>query len=213
MPFRFTITNEMKNNIISIIVIVILCSAPLYFYSCSTGVESSPQPGIVRITLQSNPLDTAIIIQNDTSRFSPYDRFDVVVSQGKVYRDTNFAPLYKNISIYRPTADTINIIKRENFRYVRHTVFESYVPPGRYNKIQFSVTAKQLNIYWPKDYEIPIQLPAGTNAAMDFTADFLVSENKVTQVDFEIDPFLSLTRYLDSYVFSRRLRLKSIHNY
>lgn len=51
-------------------------------FSCITGVEPSPEPGIFRVTLQSNPADSFIVIQMDTLTVSKNDWFVVTIYQG-----------------------------------------------------------------------------------------------------------------------------------
>jgi len=210
-------------GIFGLIVVIILSG-------CQTGVEPSPDPGILRVTLKSNELDTTIIIQNDTSRFSRWDEFNLFVYGGKVYRGINYAYLYRDRSIDRIAADTINILKRErlngnpitptdyddintkNSRYVKYVIFESYVPPGNYDSLSFALTANQLSIFVPKVYTNPVQLPPDENPQMQIPAHITVKEGRVTEVNLEILPFSSLYRYRDSYFFKRKVSIVSINN-
>ncbi|MBM4160363.1 MAG: hypothetical protein FJ217_04595 [Ignavibacteria bacterium] len=198
--------------------------------SCRTGVEPSPSPGIVRVTLKSIETDTTIIIQNDTSRFSRWDEFYLYISQGKIYRGHNHALLYAEPSIARVPGDTVNIIRREwlsgvpikptdfteintrNSRYIKYVILESYVPPGEYDSLAFALTANEILIFLPKVYMNPVQLPPGTHPQMQFPAKITVNEGRVTQVDLEIFPFSSLYRYRDSYLFGRKIRVASVEN-
>ncbi len=202
----------------------------VFLIGCQTGVEPSPTPGILRVTLKSNELDTAIIIQNDTSRFSRWDKFDLFVYGGKIYRGTNYSYLYRDRGIDRISADTVNILKREwlngnpikstdydeintkNSRYVKYVIFESYVPPGDYDSLSFVLTANQILIFFPKVYTNPVQLPPGTTPQMQIPVHITVSEGRVTEVNMEILPFSSLYRYRDSYFFGRRISIVSISN-
>jgi hypothetical protein len=197
---------------------------------CSTGVDPSPNPGIVRVTLRASGLDTSIIIQNDTSQFSRWDMFNLFISQGRVYRGDNYAPIYASSSNARIPGDTVNIIGREwldgtpittadtaaitpaNSRYRKYVVFESYVPPGTYDNLQVAVLANEMIIYIPKHYQNPVQLPAGASPSMDFPTSFSVAENHVTQIDIEVFPFQSLSRYKDSFLFDRKMTIVSIQN-
>jgi len=211
--------------------IATLCLAfYLCFSGCGTGVEPSPNPGIVRVTLKSNETDTTIIIQNDTSRFSRWDEFNVFVSQGKIVRGENYALLYRDPSIARIPVDTVNILKREwlngtpitpsdvaeitakNSRYVRYTIFESYAPPGEYDKLQFNLTANEVLIFIPKNYANPIQLPPGVLPQVEFKRSIQVNEGRVTQIDIEIYPFQSLRRYRDSFLFDRKMEIVGVQN-
>lgn len=198
--------------------------------SCRTGVEPSPSPGIVRVTLRSIETDTTIIIQNDTSRFSRWDEFYLYVSQGKIYRGHNYALLYADLGIARVPGDTVNIIKREwlngvpikptdfteintrNSRYIKYVVLESYVPPGEYDSLAFALTANEILTFVPKVYMNPVQLPPETHPQMQFPARITVNEGRVTEVNLEIFPFSSLYRFRDSYLFGRKIKVVSVEN-
>lgn len=200
------------------------------FSACRTGVEPSPSPGILRVTLKANETDTTIIIQNDTSRFSRWDEFNLIVSRGKILRGANYALLYADPSIARVPGDTVNIIKREwlngvpikptdfteintrNSRYIKHVIFESYVPPGEYDSLSFSLMANEILIFVPKVYMNPVQLPPGTNPQMQFPVHITVAEGRVTQVNLEIFPFNSLYRFRDSYLFGRKMVVVGVDN-
>jgi len=200
------------------------------FEGCSTGVEPSPGPGILRVTLQASADDTTIIIRSDTSRFSRWDEFNLTVSQGKVYRGANYALLYADPTTARITGVNVNIIKREwlsgapilptdfteintkNSRYVKYIVFESYVPPGKYDSLSFSLTASEILIFIPTVYTNPVQLPAGTTPQMQIPVNIEVAAGRTTQVNLEIYPFSSLYRFRDSYLFSRKMKVVSVDN-
>lgn len=79
--------------------------------SCETGVESSPQPGIIEITLRANPDETFIVERADTfSVFSPYQtRFFVSVFQGKAYQGETFATLFPTLTSYEQRDSSYNL--------------------------------------------------------------------------------------------------------
>lgn len=197
-------------------------------FSCTTGVEESPTPGILRVKLQSNEADSILVILGDTARCSRVDRYNVIVSRGRLYRGKNYVDLYRTPSIDRITADTINLIQRQWFdgrlvndtdsfeiprsqtRYIGYTVFEWYTPPGAYDKLQFALTGIEVFVAIPRQFNNPLQLPEGTSSVMDFPASITVEEGKVTDVELEIDPFKSIRRFKDSYIFDRIVRIKKI---
>jgi len=129
-----------------LLMIAALCSTVL-IGGCQTGVEPSPNSGILRVTFTSNSADTTIVIQSDTSRFSRWDEFFLTITQGRLFRGPHYAPLYATPGIERIPGATVNIIKRQwldgspikptdfaeihckNSRYLTYTVFESNVPP------------------------------------------------------------------------------------
>lgn len=206
---------------------VVLC---LYFSACQTGVEPSPDPGILRVTLKADEADTTIIIQNDTTRFSRWDEFDLFVSQGRLYRGKNYALLHADLSINRITGSIVNILQREwlngvpipptdateitakNSRYSTSVVFESYIPPGEYDSLSFALTGEEILTFVPKVYQNPVALPSGATPQVQFPAHITVHENRVTQIDIEIAPFRSLSRYRDSFLFDRKMKVIGVQN-
>jgi hypothetical protein len=195
---------------------------------CKTGVEPSPSPGILKVTIKANEQDTTIVIRSDTSRFSRWDEFNLYISQGRLHRGDNYAFLYADPGIERIGADTVNILARQwlngvpvkpsdiseihakNSRYIQYTIFNSYVPPGSYDSLTFNLTAYEILVFVPKVYQNPIQLPPGARAQMAFPANITVEAGGVTQIDLEISPFGSLSRYRDTYLFDRKVKIVGI---
>jgi hypothetical protein len=195
---------------------------------CKTAVEPSPEPGIVRVVLKSADADTTIIIQNDTSRFSRWDNFNVVVSQARLYQGDTYSYMYNNPSSDRKSTDTVNILGREwfngvaityldtaqitaaNSRFRKYVIFESYVPPGSYEKFSFALTASEMEIFIPKHYLNPVWLPPDVAPSMQFDANITVAERGVTELVLEISPYKSLRRYQDQFYFERKIVVKSV---
>ncbi len=200
-------------------------------YGCTTGVEPSPHPGIIRVTLKSSESDTSLIILADTTRFSRYDQFYATLYGGRVIRGDNYAPIYATTSINRVQSDTVNLLAREwldgtpinirdsvvitpqNSRYRKFTIFEWYLSPGNYDQLEFTLTADEVLTYLPKLYVNPIQLPQGTQPQLFFNTPFSIQEDKVTQIDIEIEPFKSLSRYQDSFLFDRKMQVVSVRTF
>lgn len=180
--------------------------------ACTTGVEPSPGPGTLRVTLTSDPADTSIIILSDTSEYYPSDRMDIITSQGRAYRGEHFAQLYVDQSNQRILSDTNNVIYRENNQYLTYTIFESYVPPGPYDRLELNLAGTKLIIHVPRIYEIDVLLPPGESPTMSFPINVEVKEGQVTQVDLQIKPYQSLGRYLDYYVFDRQVEVLRVTN-
>jgi len=176
---------------------------------CDTGVEVSPQPGILRITLQSDPADTSIVIVKDTVRVAEGDSFGVAIYQGKVYSDSAFALLYVNPRAYQQQDVTYNIIKREGGQYHKFTIYESHVPPFSYDKITFGMTPRILRL---GTFEIPVKAPTDVSPFVELHAQFHVEEKGVTEVELRIRPFRSVRRYRDSYLFIPDIEVVSVKN-
>ncbi len=208
----------------SVTLLLAVCSLLWSVQGCRTNVEPSPEPGVLRITLKGADSDTTIIIQSDTSRFSRWDKFDVIVAQGRAYQGSDAsAYIYNNVTSERKGSDTVNILGREwlngipitiqdttvitaaNSRFRQHVIFDSYVPPGNYTKISLSITASEMEIFVPKHYLNPVSLPPGVAPNMEFPASFTVNEQGVTEVQLEIRPYESLRRYRDQFLFERKV--------
>ena len=175
------------------------------FVSCSTGVEESPQPGIVRVVLQANPADTSILILTDTVRVTNSDSMGVTIFQGKVFNGLKFATLFQSLTSYRQEDATYNVLKRENGTYKAYVIYESYVPPVSYTILEIGVTPTLLKF---RDVApIQLQLRPDDPLLVDLNVAFQVSERKVTEITLQIDPLRSLTRYRDLYYFDRKIRV------
>lgn len=196
--------------IIFISVITFLC------LNCGTGVEDSPEPGIIRITLQSDPSDTILVERSDT--FSVSTKYSAIfmtkVYQGRVYKDSSFVVLFPSLQSYRQEDKLYNIIELDSVRsgYKVFTIFESFVPPGNYDILEFGVSPSRdhkLKIVATngKTFENPVELPPGEKLLMSFPIDFIIHSNKVTQIDVQVSPFKSIQRYRDLYRFYRKMNI------
>jgi hypothetical protein len=199
---------------------------------CTTGVEYSPDPGIVRVTLKSNEADTLLVILGDTIRFSRVDHFDVTIGQARLYRGEYYADLFTSTSINRIGSRTLNIIQRAwldgrlilptdtvfdvdtwKSRFVGETVFEWYVPPGSYDKLQFNLTGIEVFVARPRQFRNPLQLPDGVTPIMNLSRPIQVNKGRITEINMEILPFQSVRRYKDAYIFDRKVSIASVKNF
>ncbi|OGU74229.1 MAG: hypothetical protein A2V93_08000 [Ignavibacteria bacterium RBG_16_34_14] len=186
---------------------------------CETGVENSPSAGILRITLQSDPADTMLVERSDT--FTVNQRYTALfmlkIFQGRVYQEKNFAVLYRTTTSYRQEDALYNILAMDSLGdYKQYTIFESLIPPGNYTSLEFGVNAAsdyKLTIVAlsGKVFQNPVELPPGEKLLVSFPQDFKVDENRVTQIDVQISPFKSITRYRDVYRFYRKMKITGVH--
>ncbi len=165
---------------------------------CSTGVEPSPKPGILEVTLQADPADTSILIVNRVFTVSEGDEFPVTVFQGRAYNDSTYGILFPTPESFREEQRQYNIIEMENGQYTRYTIFKSHLPPGQYERIEFGVTAKRLRI---GTLEIPVEVPPEVEPFVELPAAFRIEENRTTVVHVYLKPFKSVRRYRDTYQF------------
>ncbi len=189
--------------------LAIIASVGIILSQCDTGVVESPEPGILRVTLQSEPADTTIIVISDTFSVSEGDWFGVTITQGKIYNGDYFAILYKDTSSYQIQDLTYNILEQENDEYRQFTIYESFVPPGDYNRLQIGVTANLLRL---KYFGIPVELPKGASLLIDLDQDFKIFEDRrVTEIQVQISPFNSVVRYRDTYHFTREMEIVEVN--
>ena len=202
---------------------------------CSTGIETSPAAGILRITIQSNPADTFVVIVTDTftvsctdtlirdcdtsivandtiysncdTIYTNRDFFFVTFSQAKAYSSDNYALLYTDPQAYSQEDSYFNALLMINHEYPEWTIYESRLPPQKYNRIQIGVNAERLRI---GTLDIPVQLPPDTSLLMDFYRDFTIDENRVTEINLQISPFQSIERYKDIYHFTREIEVINV---
>ncbi|OPX35435.1 hypothetical protein B1H10_01285 [candidate division KSB1 bacterium 4484_188] len=188
------------------IFIALIC---LLFFACSSGIEFSPDPGILRITLESDQADTTITIVTDTLTVSDNDVFRITIFQGKVYQDSTFTVLYPTIESNSQEERAYNLITRENHQYQKFTIFESYVPPFKYNKIQFGLDSDFLKL---RNFD-KIQVVTPNNFFLILETDFEVHENRMTEVNLRVSPFENVVRYKDTYIFAPIMEVVGIKSY
>lgn len=198
-----------KINPFAPFVLATLAGLAFVTVGCDTGIEPSPTPGVLRVTLQSDPEDVSIIIVNDTLIVSQQDSFEVTIFQGRVYADSNFALLFKDTTSFRTIDFTYNLLGMDSTgEYQQVVIYESYVPPIDYTSIQFGMTASQIKI---GNFEVPVTLVVGASPLIDVNQDFVVFENKVTEVNVRIAPFESVTRFRDTFHFTPKVDVISVN--
>ena len=198
----------MRNKYHFLVYCVVLgCALGIIIFGCDSGVGTSSEPGILSIVLQSEPSDTSVIIVVDTLSVAPTDSFGVTIFQGKAYDDSVYAILYTDLRSTQQEDIVYNIIKIENGEYKKFTIFESYVPPGEYNKIHFGLKSSILK--FSGFDEITVETPDEFRY-VDLFSDFSVSENKVTEINVQISPFKSISRYKDTYHFNPEVDIISV---
>ncbi|MBN1347770.1 hypothetical protein JXJ21_00010 [candidate division KSB1 bacterium] len=174
---------------------------------CDTGIETSPNPGILRITLESDPADTSILIVKDTFTVAEDDHFLVTIFQGKAYKDSSYALLYVNQKSYKEEQIVYNVISRENDEYTKYTIFESHLPPQHYTKIRFGITTSSLQL---GNFSIPVQAPENASLYVDLSRNFTISDNKMTEIQVQLSPFKSVQRYRDTYHFIPQVEITDV---
>ena len=184
----------------------------LFLFSCSLSepVEFySPDAGFLQVFIKSDDLDTDINIFGVDYNISNQDSMDLLVYQGKAYDlDSNYAILYKNIKSWRQEEFVYNILDWSNNEgYRSFKIYESHVPPGNYNLITVGLIASVINV---GPYRIPISLPQDVDGVRPIPVNFSISERGVSRINLSIKPFVSMSRYQDTYVFDRMIEVESV---
>ncbi len=190
-------------NLLTFLVLVLIAVGLL---NCDTGIEDSPEPGILRITLESDQTDTTIVFVTDTFTVSDRDTFLIEIFQGKVFRDTSYATLYARRSLNVEVTLRYNLLSRENHQYQKLTIFESYIPPYTYNKIRFGMDSYYLKLLGFD--KILVQTPPGY--FLDLPANIEIKENHVTEVNVRVAPFKNVIRYRDTYIFAPEMEVVDV---
>lgn len=204
----------MKKALQSLPILLVLGFVVLLAH-CETGVQPSPKPGLLRITLQADPTDSLIVIARDTLKRSYRDSMQITVFQGKAYNDSNFAVLRKD-TLQRFAQDhKYNILKKnpEDSTYKTFKIFEYFVPPGQYDKIQFGISAQFMQLtYGYVHGGLPVQMEKapGANLLVDLQQEFTIESREITEINVILSPFDSATRYLDLFRFTPKVRIVNV---
>lgn len=187
----------------------ILVLGGIFVWSCKTGIEPSPEPGVVRVTLQSDPADTTLVIVTDTLGLHTYDRFGVTIFQGKLYRDSSYILLFPDLESYRTRDQDFNVLEWDSTTgtYMRYTVYETEVPPGNWDKLEFGMTADQLKI---GTFRVGVELPTQADRLMTLAEEITIAEGDTTVINLQIQPFQSVARYGDQFIFNRKVQILSV---
>lgn len=176
---------------------------------CDTGVEESPEPGVLRVTMQADPADTTIEIAGQRLAISSSDSFGVTVYQGRAFRDSAFAVLFKSTTSYRERDFVYNVFRRDGSDFEEFVIFESLLPPAEYDSLRFSATAEVLSI---GNFQIPVRLPPDDVPPMDFPTSFRIVEHETTEVKVMLRPLESVRRFRDMYLFHRQFEVTHVEN-
>lgn len=174
---------------------------------CDTGVETSPDPGVLKVTMQADPADTTIEIAGELLSVSPGDSFGVTIFQGRAYRDTSFAILFKSTTSYRERDFVYNVLSRDGDAFEEFLIFETQLPPAEYDSLRFSATAEMLRI---GSFQIPVRLPPDVTPSMDFPTNFRIVERETTEVKVMLRPLESVQRFRDTYLFHRQFEVAEV---
>jgi len=191
------------------------CVAGLLF-SCSTGVEPSPEAALLRITLQAAPSDSTVRIATQTMRAAPGDSLQINIFQGRAFSDSEYAVLRQRRDELFPQDHQYNILKRDSANQLkRYTIFEYYVPPGEYDSLRFGISADFMLLTYGYAYGgigVPMESPVGMNLLETIPVRYSMNEGELTEINLYLKPFASVERYRDLFLFTPQLELVSTNN-
>lgn len=182
---------------LALITVTIILS--VFLLGCSTGVETSDPPGVLKVYLQPSEADTNLTIVNTNYTIDPKDEFMIQVSEGKAYQDSTFFILYRNLDTFTErdiVRDLLSGVNNEN--YERQLIYETYLPVGVYSKLEFFLSS---SLFQLDGFEVPVVTPTGQPIPIKKEEEFSIFENDTTSIYLEIEIVESVTRYRDTYVF------------
>jgi hypothetical protein len=164
-----------------------------------TGVNS-PEPGIVQIFLKADNEDDEIVIAGDTLKVGDgiSDSLAVHIGQGRSYRADDFAVLFRDLNEHLERTTTYNMVKQEEGKFVDFLIFETHLPPSKYDSLKIDISASFLQIGFQ---QIPIETPEGQSTIQKFEHTFEINEDRVTAIHLQIKAMSSLVRVKDTYQF------------
>jgi len=205
-----SVYNCFSGLIIKLLPVVLLLAIGLGSNSCTTGVEKSPLPGYLKVTLQSNPSDSTITIGDQKYSISDKGFLNVTVYQGAIYNDSVFTDIFSNLKEYTFFDHSYNILSLDKQGAPKKfVIFDSRIPPGAYDSLRFGLSANSLLI---GDFQIPVQLPpdAPQLYGVHFNEPLQIKESDTTVVNLQINTFKSVQRYRNSFYFDRKINIKNI---
>lgn len=177
---------------------------------CSTGVNSSPYPGTLRVVLQADTVDTSIVIVKDTLYTNIHSQFNVTVFQGKAYRDSTFFTLFLTPQSYQEQDLGYNLLQPDSAsRFKKYVIFDSYLPPGKYDTIQFGMLGNEMVI---DQFDIPVQPNPDSSEFADVKVPFTITRGQITEVDLTVKPLDLVSRYKNSFLFTPHVSVSSVTN-
>jgi hypothetical protein len=205
MIMKPKIVHSRFNHLWSLVVLI-----PLWL-SCSneydlTGVNS-PEPGLLKVYIQADNAENYTIIAGDTMRVGTGDSLALQIGAGRAYRGSDYAILYKELSDFRETSKTVNILQQQQNGFIENMIFETWLPPVRFDSLKIYIIADFIRLGY---YEIPIVTATDASSFMRFDSSFIIYENKTTEIHLQIKPFSSLVRVGDSYHFRGKIAISQI---
>lgn len=189
----------------------ILTLPVLFMWGCSAGIEPSPRPGVLRVTLQAAPEDSVLEVQGQRYTARNRNDFEMNISQGRAINDSLYADLYPDLNAFRQLDLSYDILEFEDGNPVRYTIFETNLPPATYDQLEFNMDADSIRVNNQFTFlNIGVDLAEGETQPLTFETEYKISEKDTTIIHLQIKPFESITRFRDSYRLSRNVVIEEI---
>lgn len=194
--------------------VFILLLFGMQIVGCSSGIEPSPEPSLLRVTIQADSTDNYITLAGDTMLAAPRDSMQISVFQGKAFNDTAFIVLFQDTLQYRQTEQHFNVLERDvQGDYKKFTIFESFVPPYDFDRVQFGIDAQFMFLTYTYDIGgigIPMERTPGEDLLVSYEAAMEMNPGELTEVNLKIKPFESASRYRDIFRFTPTIYVESV---
>ena len=187
----------LKSIVMARLFLVLTLALSFIYIGCSTGVELSDPPGIIKVYFRPSSTDTAITIVNTHYQIDPDDVFDIQISEGKMYSDSVFFILYETLNTYNENDVDLDLLEGDQ-SYQKQLVFESFLPAGDYTRLEFVLNASLFRL---DGFEVPVVTENGRPNLVQMEEQFRVTESDTTSITVQLDVVSSIKRFRDTYLF------------
>ena len=187
----------------------------LLLISCNTGLEPSPEPGLLRVILHQAPGDTSIVVARDTIYSRNGDSLQTSIFQGRAYIDTIWATLYEDTTEVLARDHEYNLLDKGDGDFKKFVIFQTLLPPGKYTKLQFGITAERMLLTYGYAYggvRIPMEHSPNADLIQEFQKDYAIESGRVTEIEVQIKAFDSVNRFKDLFYFNPQLEVVDIRD-
>ena len=182
----------------------------LFLWTCSTGVELSEPPGYIKVTVSPMNSDTTLTIVNTTYGIDPADDFRLEFAEGKAFQDSIFFILYSRPTTFNEEDIELNILSSNTDIYEQKTVFNSYLPDGRYTSLDFIIRPSDFRL---DGFEIPLITESGQPLKIELPVNYTVNSNDTTHVALRINVVESIKRFKDTFLFDPMIEVEGVYVY
>jgi hypothetical protein len=173
------------------------------------AVTTSPEPGLLRVTLQANPADSAKEIAGQTYNLNEISaQMNVTISQGRAYRGTTFAQLFRDArDLSEQRQAEFDLLERRSGEIPQHLVYETLLPPATYDSLQGVFTANRFRV---PGFGSEVTTAPDASPLVTFRESFQIESEETTTVHLQMSPLASLDRFKDEFRYTPILDVASV---